>query len=131
LTSCRRTGSASTATGLTVAEAQELRALIDAYWTNMNALPQQLSRAISLSEGVVHQATLERALVMLFMGLEALLNTGKHQVTKQITKRMPRLATDVGVDGVSARFARQMYEDRSSPAHGQELAGRPYVPMSS
>jgi hypothetical protein len=107
---------------LTAAEAQELRSLLDAYWTNMNTLPRQLARAISLSEGAVHQSTLERALVTLFMGLEALLNTGKHQVTKQITKRMPLLADDVGVAGVSRTFARAMYADRSSPAHGQELA---------
>src|SRR5512133_265267 len=58
---------------LTLAEAHELRTLLAAYWANMNALPGQLSRAISLSEGVVHQSTLERALVMMFMGLEALL----------------------------------------------------------
>jgi hypothetical protein len=106
---------------LTVAEAQELRTLLDAYWTNMDTAPQQLSRAISLGEGAVHQSTLERTVVMLFMGLEALLNTGKHQVTKQITKRMPLLADDVGVAGVSKTFARRMYADRSSPAHGQEL----------
>jgi hypothetical protein len=106
---------------LTVAEASELRTLLDAYWANMNVLPVQVNRAISLSEGAVHQSILERALVMLFMGLEALLNTGKHQVTKQITKRMVMLADDVGVDGVTGSFARRMYEDRSSPAHGQEL----------
>jgi len=58
---------------------------------------------------------------MLFMGLEALLNTGKHQVTKQITTRMPLLAAEVGVAGVTKTFARSMYGDRSSPAHGQEL----------
>lgn len=107
---------------LTRGEAQELRALLDAYWQNMNRLPRQLNRAISLSEGAVHQSTLERQLVMLFMALEALLNTGKHQVTKQITRRMPALAADLGVAGVSRNFARKMYGDRSSPAHGQELA---------
>jgi hypothetical protein len=85
---------------LTAAEAQELRSLLDAYWANMNTLPRQLARAISLSEGGVHQSTLERALVTLFMGLEALLNTGKHQVTKQITKRMPQLADDVGLSSL-------------------------------
>jgi hypothetical protein len=106
---------------MTAAEAEELRLLLDAYWQNLPMLPRQLQRAISLSEGAVHQAVLERALVMMFMGLEALLNTGKHQVTKQITTRMALLAADVGVVGVSKTFARMMYADRSSPAHGQEL----------
>jgi hypothetical protein len=106
---------------LTIAEAEELQALLGAYFTNMNSLPPQVNRAISLSEGVVHQAILERALVMLFMGIEALLNTGKHQVTKQITKRMVMLADEVGIEGVSRNFATLMYGDRSSPAHGQEL----------
>jgi hypothetical protein len=58
---------------------------------------------------------------MLFMGLEALLNSGKHQVTKQITTRLTALAADVGIADMSKRFARNMYADRSSPAHGQEL----------
>jgi hypothetical protein len=106
---------------LTVAEVEELAELIDAYWQNMDRLPNQLARATTLSEGVVHQSTLERAVVVLFMGLEALLNTGKHQVTKQITKRMPLLADDVGVDGITKTFARKMYQARSAPAHGQEL----------
>jgi hypothetical protein len=33
---------------------------------------------------------------------------------------MPLLAADVGIAGVSGRFARSMYGDRSSPADGQE-----------
>ena len=106
---------------LTVTEAAELKSLLDSYWLHMDALPRQLARAISLSEGAVHQATLERTLVMLFMGLEALLNTGKHQVTKQIMTRLPLLAGDVGVTGVTKTFARKMYAARSAPAHGQEL----------
>jgi hypothetical protein len=110
---------------LTVAEAEELKHLVDAYWQNMGALPRQLHRAISLSEGAVHQSVLERQLVMLFMGLEALLNTGKRQVTRQITTRMPLLAKEVGVSGVTKRFCQRMYDDRSSPAHGQELKLQP------
>ncbi|HXL42602.1 MAG TPA: hypothetical protein VN960_00930 [Gaiellaceae bacterium] len=46
---------------LTAAEARELRSLLDAYWANMDTLPRQLARAISLSEGAVHQSTLARA----------------------------------------------------------------------
>jgi hypothetical protein len=110
---------------LTVTEAGELRLLLDSYWANMDALPRQLARAISLSEGAVHQSTIERTLVLLFMGLEALLNTGKHQVTKQITARMPLLAADVGVGGISRNFARTMYAARSAPAHGQEIVLAP------
>jgi hypothetical protein len=106
---------------LTAVEAAELARLLEAYWANMDALPTQVNLAISLSEGVVHQTTRERALVMLFMGLEALLNTSKHQVTKQISKRLVMLAQEVRVEGISRRFAEQMYDDRSSPAHGQEL----------
>jgi hypothetical protein len=59
------------------------------------------------------------------MGIEALLNTSEHQATKQITSRLPLLAADVGVVGVSKTFARKMYNDRSSPAHGQELVLAP------
>jgi hypothetical protein len=110
---------------LTVAEANELRSLMDSYWANVGGLPRQLSRAISLSEGAVHQSVLERQLVLLFMGLEALLNTGKRQVTKQMVKRLPLLADEVGVAGITKTFASKMYGDRASPAHGQELVLSP------
>lgn len=106
---------------LTTPEAEELRALLEAYWQHVSTLPPQVNIAISLSEGAIHVPTLSRALVTLFMGLEALLNSGKHQVTKQMTKRLPLLAAELGIGGVSGRFARRMYGDRSSPAHGQEL----------
>jgi hypothetical protein len=112
---------------LTVGEAAELRALLDAYWANFERLPPQVKREISLSEAVVHQPTLERALVIMFMGLEALLNTGKHQVTKQISERMVMLANEIGFARVSRGFGEEMYGDRSSLAHGQELELPPAV----
>ena len=55
------------------------------------------------------------------MGIEALLNTNKDKVVKQITTRMPLVAAEVGIAGVSGTYARRMYSDRSHPAHGQEL----------
>ena len=106
---------------LTEEEATELRDLIDAYWASMDDLPVRVARALSLSEGVVHTGVLERALVLLMMGVEALLNTNKERVVKQLTTRMPLVAGEVGVAGISRRYSRRMYDDRSHPAHGQEL----------
>lgn len=106
---------------LTHSEAEELAVLLDQWWAHEAQLPLRVQRAVSLAEGVVHQAVIERALVMLFMGFEALVNTDKNQVTKQVGVRLRALGEELEVDGISRRFVEDMYGDRSSPAHGQEL----------
>src|SRR5919201_5542055 len=87
----------------------------------MDDLPTRVARALSLSEGFVHSGVLERPLVLLMMGVEALLNTHKDKVSKPITTRLPLAAAEVGVSGISRRYATRIYADRSHPAHGQEL----------
>jgi hypothetical protein len=103
-------------------DAHALARLLAAYWATMEALPPRVHRAISVGESVVHSGTVERSLVLLMMGLEPLLNTHDEKVAKQITTRIPLLAHDVGVPNVSKTFASQMYDERSRPAHGQELS---------
>jgi hypothetical protein len=102
-------------------QAEELAQLLDCWWRNEAAFPVRIQRSLSLAEGVVHQAVIERALVMLFMGFEALINTGKTQVTKQVGVRLRALAQELEFDGISRSFVEDMYDDRSSPAHGHAL----------
>jgi hypothetical protein len=106
---------------LTREQADELATLLDAWWRNSEVLPARVERAISLCEGVAHQAVIERALVMLFMAFEALINTNKVQVSKQVGVRLRALASDLHLDGISRRFIDDMYDDRSAPAHGRAL----------
>lgn len=106
---------------LTADEAAELARLVDAYWQCSETVPKQVTRALSLSEGVVHTHVYDRALVLLMTGLEALLNTGPVSVSKQMKHRLRALADEVGVGGVTGGWAERMYSARSKPAHGQEL----------
>jgi hypothetical protein len=113
---------------LTDADAVALGQLVDAHWQKMTTRPKQVARALSLSEGAFHTTVYERALVLLMMGLEALLNTSEVGVSKQMKKRLRALAADVGVAGVTGRWAQRMYAARSKPAHGQGLRLPPVAP---
>jgi hypothetical protein len=62
------------------------------------------------------------ALITIVAGLEALLNTGRRQNTKQFVQRAPDLATELGASGVSRAMARRLYDNRSEPAHGRRLS---------
>jgi len=106
---------------LTAEEAAELRTVLDAYWANREELPDRLNRAISLTDGMVHQRTRERHLVFVVTALEALLNTDAAKATKQFVTRVPLLATELGVADISRRFANQMYTARSQAAHGADV----------
>jgi hypothetical protein len=106
---------------ITADEAAALGRLVDRYWEKMDTLPGQVARALNLSEGVVHTNVYERALVLMMMALEALLNTRPTSVSKQMKHRMRLLAAELGIDGVSGGWAERMYSARSKPAHGQEL----------
>lgn len=96
-------------------QAPQLRELLDAYLTRMNDLPDRVRRAISISEGVVHTRVIERALNLVVIGLEAMLNTNRFQVTRQMVTRIPLLAAAVG--GVDEAFADEMYDHRSRALH--------------
>ena len=113
---------------LNAADATELRALLDAYWANMGHLPDRVHRAISLSEGVVHTRIIERALNFAMIGLESLLNTNRQQVTRQMVARIPLLAREVGVPGVTTQLADEMYDHRSRAAHGAQVPLPPATP---
>jgi hypothetical protein len=113
---------------LTEDEAHALRDLLDAYLTRRGDLPDRVHRAISLSEGVVHNRVIEGALNLVVIGLESLLNTNRVQVRRQMMTRIPLLAAEVGVDGVDEAFADQMYDHRSRAAHGAQVPLPPAAP---
>jgi hypothetical protein len=96
--------------------------------TRRGDLPDRVHRAISLSEGVVHNPVIERALNLVVIGLESLLNTNRVQVTRQMVTRIPLLAAEVGVDGVDEAFADEMYDHRSRAAHGAQVPLPPAAP---
>jgi hypothetical protein len=106
---------------LSAQDAAELRAVLDAYWSSPGIVARRLGRAVDRCEGSVHQQFAEEAVRDVVTGLEALLKTGRHQATRQFVQRVPSLARDVGISGVTQRFCEQMYRWRSQGSHGARV----------
>ncbi|MFN8133343.1 MAG: hypothetical protein U0R70_17505 [Solirubrobacteraceae bacterium] len=102
-------------------EARQLAALLAAFWEREGSLPERVSNAIWLAEQSARRKYDFDALMTVIAGLEALLNTGPRQNTKQFVMRVPRLAAGGGVSGISQGMARRLYNRRSEPAHGRRL----------
>jgi hypothetical protein len=106
---------------LDAAEAAELAALLDCYWQREAQLGDRIGNAIWLVEQSARRKYDFEALLSIVAGLEALLNTGPHQNTKQFKQRVPDMARELGVSGLSRSMAGRLYEQRSIAAHGRRL----------
>ena len=109
---------------LTASEAGQLRQLFADNWAVKDALPWKVTHALNLSEDAVHVhlGILQRALLLISVALEALIQSGRQNVSKQFRERLPQLAAEVGVEEVDEQFARDLYEARSEAAHGAQVA---------
>lgn len=107
---------------LTAAEADELRQLLTEFVPIKDALPWPVIHALNLTEDAVHLQIIQRALLLIATALEGLLQSSTSGVSRQFRERMPKLAADVGVDGVDEAFARDLYDARSEAAHGVQVS---------
>jgi hypothetical protein len=82
---------------LTDDEVGELNHLIEVKQARTDKLPQRLSAATYFGEYALRVENIEPFIVMLFMAVEALINTDPHRATAQVTKRLPMLAESVGL----------------------------------
>ena len=53
--------------------------------------------------------------------LEGLIRSGRRQATRQFIERLPQLATELGISGVSKNLCRRLYDDRSHGVHAGRL----------
>ena len=102
-------------------EARELAALLDSYWRREHQLGERVGNAIWLAEQSARRKYDFDALLTIIVGLEALLNTGPHQNTKQFRQRAPDMARELGITGLSRSMAGRLYEQRSHASHGRRL----------
>jgi hypothetical protein len=112
-------------------DAARLRDVIAAYQANQDTLPQRVGTALRKCENATRERFVESMSVQLVGGLEALLNTGMRQATKQFHVRVRALATELGVEGLSRTKVERLYDLRSEEAHGREItlfATRPDAP---
>jgi hypothetical protein len=106
---------------LDAGEALALAEVLGSFWQREAEFGQRIRNAIWLAEQSARRKYDFDALLTIIAGLEALLNTGPHQNTKQFIQRAPEIACEVGVVGLSRAMARRLYEQRSNAAHGRLL----------
>jgi hypothetical protein len=107
---------------LTAEEAAELAHLLSQFLPLRDDLPWPVVHALNLAEDAVHLQIIQRALLLIATGLEGLIQSDRHDVSRQFRERLPRLAAEVGVDGVDAEFAGELYRARSEAAHGAPVS---------
>lgn len=107
---------------LTPSEAVELRDLLADHEPVKDTLPWKVIHALNLSEDAVHLRILQRSLLLITTGLEGLIQSHRHQVSKQFRERLPQLAGEVGIEGVDEQYADDLYGARSEAAHGAPVS---------
>jgi hypothetical protein len=105
---------------LTPSDADSLRELLAVYRPDL--LPKRVETAFWYHEYAAWSYELNVRWVLVVTGLEALVHTPWVPSTAQFTTRIPLLANEVGVPSVTTDEAGQMYNVRSSFAHGENLA---------
>jgi hypothetical protein len=101
-------------------EAQQLRVLLECFG-GAGPLPSRLRTALWTTEHVAWERYLDIVLPALVSALEGLVNTDKNHVIRQFTTRVPALARELGIEGVSKTFCRKIYDARSQGAHGSDI----------
>jgi hypothetical protein len=99
-------------------EAEELAALLGAYWEAADALPARVEEAIWRVAITPRFQNGKAVNSYLCGGLEALLKTRQGPVTNQFKRRVRSLATELGLDGIDKEFLRRIYKERSDWVHG-------------
>jgi hypothetical protein len=102
------------------AEAVELRRLVEAY-ADGSHLPKRVQRALRRTASISRERYLEDALPLVIGGLESLIKVGRRSVTAQVTRRVPALAVEHAVDGLTVERCEVVYDDRSALVHGADV----------
>ncbi len=104
---------------LVVDELKELSVLLDRY--NWPALPERVRRALWTYDYAASDYFIDTRWTLLSSAIEALVHTRQRGSTAQFVDGLIKLASDVGVQAVTADEANRIYDLRSSLAHGQGL----------
>lgn len=100
-------------------EAQVLAGLLKKF--NAVTLPRRVQEALWRSEFATHMARIDMMIFAIVSGLEALTKVGYGRSTRQFKRRTPKLAEDLGIDGIDAAICGRMYDARSGWAHGTQV----------
>lgn len=106
---------------LTESDAQPLGRLLTRYLAAKESLPARVRHAIWFCEYSFRQRYYELAMVHVVTALESLVKVDKWDASRQFRVRVPALAREVGMAGVTQRRARTFYSRRSHTVHGKPL----------
>lgn len=92
--------------------------------TRTQALPQRVHNALWHHEYAIRTYYLDHRWTLVCTGLEALLHTDKFKSTAEFKGRVPKLASEFGIN-ISEAEARDAYDLRSLLAHGETFLSNP------
>ncbi len=101
-------------------EARQLAELLAAFHST-GELPPRVRQAFWKLEHTAWEYYADVILPVLTAGLEGLLSTSNDLPTKQFVTRVPLLAQELGIAGVSRTFCSRIYKARSQGAHGGDI----------
>lgn len=86
--------------------------MLHCFWSGSANLPKRVGSAIWWCETGIHALAVDQILVLVFIAFEALFNTSKQNVTKQIATRVASVAGELGFADIDQRFVKTMYDKR-------------------
>jgi hypothetical protein len=104
---------------LDIAEAVELRDLLEAHWDRPD-LPPRIGRALREVDAVTTARYLQYATPWAVGAWESLLKVGRQHLTAQFSQRVPAMAAEFGIELAPDECA-AIYDDRSALVHGAGL----------
>ena len=107
---------------MTAGEVEDLRQLIAAFRLRRETLPSRVTRALWNVDYGTTVRWLDIRLPLLVIGFEGLISTSTDLVRRQFYERVPKLAADAGVEGITASLCKELYDARSRWAHGSHIA---------
>ncbi len=106
---------------LSASEASALGNLLAAWLQVKDELPWRVVHALNVSEDAIRLRIIQRALLLIVIGLEGLLRSQRRSSAQQFRTRLPKLADEVGIAGVDENYAKELYQARSQAAHGAQV----------
>jgi hypothetical protein len=107
---------------MTLGEVGELRDLVAAFRSTRDNLPTRVRRALWNADYGPTIRWLDIRVPLLVIAFEGLISTSSSLTRRQFRERVPALAEEAGVAGVTPKLCNEMYAARSRWAHGSHIA---------
>lgn len=103
---------------LSIYELMELASVAQAFFISESQLPIRIKQALWYLEYAFRTELLDVRWPLVCIGLESLIHTDFKRSTRQFSRRVSRLANEIGIGDFAIEKAKEVYETRSALAHG-------------